>query len=103
MGLKGIVRFKWRDVGMIEFDGSTAESCVRISALTIQTLAGSEGCHDFVGLVVSYELQLDVGVFRRVSRAHRVGGGFGRFKSLRYSERNILSEVANDIIFEWRP
>src|SRR5689334_25016715 len=103
MRLKRIVRLKWRDVSVIELDGSLDERIVGIAALTVQALAQSKGCYDFVRLVVRYKMLLDVRFFSRIGCANRIGGSFSGLERLRYGECNVLPVVADYIIFEGRP
>ena len=55
-----------------------------------------------VGLVVRFEVSLDVRLLLGVRDANRIGGGLGSLERVRHSERNVLAVVANNIILERR-
>src|SRR5215475_14641345 len=98
------MRFGRRHVSLIEFHGGARESGVDIPALTLQAVPWAERRGNLIGVVVGFQMCFDVGLFRGIGRANRIGGGFGSFESVGHGERDILAVVANDVVFErWTP
>ena len=64
-------------------------------------LRAERGVNDF-GIVVGFEVGLDVRLLLVIGDANRVGGGFGGLESVRHGERDVLAVVANDIVLERR-
>jgi len=55
-----------------------------------------------LGLVVRFEVGIDVRCLLGVRYANRIGSGFGRLERVRHRERDVLAVVANDIVLERR-
>ena len=55
-----------------------------------------------VGIVVRFEVGLDVRLLLGVRHANRIGGGLGSLERVRHGERDVLAVVANDIVLERR-
>jgi hypothetical protein len=94
------MRFGRRHVSLIEFHRGAREGGVDIPALAVQAVPRAERGVNLIGIVVGFQMCFDVGLFRGIGRANRIGGGFGSFESVGHGERDILAVVPNDIVFE---
>src|SRR5262245_1510902 len=87
---------------MIDFGRCTGERSIRIAPLALQSLMLAERGRNNFGIVVGFELGLDVRFLFVVRHANRIGSRFGSLERVRHDQRDVLAVIANDSILEWR-
>src|SRR5258707_12245967 len=95
MGLGG------RDIGLVELDGRARKSALGIASLALQARSRSHCRRDDVRLVVGLKIGINVRLLFSIGDANNVGGGFGGFEGVRHSQRDVLTVIADNIIFKW--
>jgi hypothetical protein len=99
----GNVRLRWRDVGLVELHRCTGKRRGCIPAFTLHAHLGPVTRSDDLRIFVGCELEFDVRFLFRVANDNRVRRGFGALESVRDGERDVLTIITNDIVFERRP
>jgi len=100
--LDRVVRLGRRDIGLVELHRRPGERGVGVAALALQALAHGERGGNHVGLVVGFEIGVDVRLLLRVCDTNRVGRGLGGLERVRHRERDVLAVVPNHIVLERR-
>ena len=101
--LEGVVRLGRRDIGLVELDRRPGERGLGVAALALQALERAERGGNHVGLVVRFEIGVDVRlvlgtyVTRTASAAALAVSNVSAT-----AERDVLAVVANDIVLERR-
>ena len=95
------MRLGGRDIGLVELDWRARKSALGIASLALQARSRSHCGGDDVRLVVGLQIGIDVRLLFGVGDANSVGGGFGCFEGVRHSQRDVLTVVADDVIFKW--
>src|SRR2546422_11267911 len=96
------MRLGGRDIGLVELDWRARKSALGIASLALQTRSRSHCGGDDVRLLVGLQIGIDVRLLFGVGYANSVGGALGCFEGVRHSQRDVLTVVADDVIFKWR-
>src|SRR5438094_144814 len=95
------MRLSGRDIDLIELDWRARKSALGIASLALQARSRSQCSQDDVRLLVGSQIGIHVRLVFGVGDANIVGGGFGRFEGVRHSQRDVLTVIADDVIFKW--
>src|SRR5262245_63207772 len=71
--------------------------------MALQSLHRPVSSKDDVGVIVRFEVGLDVGLLLGVACSDGIGGSLCSFESVGHGQGDVLAPVTNGVIFERRP
>src|SRR5258707_15717383 len=97
------MRFGRRDVGFVELDWRTGERGGGIAPGALQSRHWAGAGKDYVRIVGSFEVRLNIRFLFGVSRMNCIGGSLLSLKSIGVGEGDVLTEESDPAIFEGGP
>src|SRR6266436_7811692 len=97
------MRFGRRDVGFVELDWRTGERGGGIAPVALQSRHWSVAGKDYVRIVGSFEVRLNIRFLFGVSRMNCIGGSLRSLKGIGDGESDVLTVVSDNVILEWGP
>src|SRR5258708_36721011 len=97
------MRFGRRDVGFVELDWRTGERGGGIAPVALQSRHRSVAGKDYVRIVGSFEVRLNIRFLFGVSRMNCIGGSLLSLKGIGDGQSDVLPVVSDHVIPEWGP
>src|SRR5438309_7464593 len=95
------MRFGRRDVGFVELDWRTGERGGGIAPVALQSRHWSVAGKDYVRIVGSFEVRLNIRFLFGESCRNCIGGSLASFKGLADGESDEWTVESYAVIFDW--